>query len=187
MAEFNSKEYWENRYQGGGNSGIGSYGVSATIKADYINSVISKYNIKTINDLGHGDGNQINLLEGFTSYTGYDVSSTIRDKCILQFQDDRRYTFINDVSQFKQANLAMSLDVLYHITEQEVFVDYIDKLFSIGEYILIYAEDRDHRGNSHVVCRKFTNYISEVYNNFTLIDTVDGSHKEVKLFLYKKQ
>jgi len=187
MAEFNSKEYWEARYQGGGNSGIGSYGVSANIKAEYINSVISKYNIKTINDLGHGDGNQIGLLKGFDQYTGYDVSSTIRNKCILQYQDDRRYTFIDNESQFKQADLAMSLDVLYHLTEQEVFVEYIDKLFSIGEYILIYAEDRDFKGNSHVLCRKFTNYISDVYNNFSLLDIADGSHKEVKLFLYKKQ
>jgi len=186
MAEFNSKEYWEARYQGGGNSGIGSYGVSANIKAEYINSVISKYNIKTINDLGHGDGNQIGLLKGFDQYTGYDVSSTIRNKCILQYQDDRRYTFIDNESQFKQADLAMSLDVLYHLTEQEVFVEYIDKLFSIGEYILIYAEDRDHIGNSHVLCRKFTDYISDVYNNFSLLDIADGSHDKVKLYLYKR-
>jgi len=186
MAEFNSKEYWEQRYAGGGDSGTGSYGVSATIKADYINSVIEKYNIKTLNDLGHGDGNQIHLLKGFDQYTGYDVSSTIRDKCILQFKDDKRYTFIDDVSQFKQADLAMSLDVLYHLTEHNVFVDYIDRLFSLGEYVLIYAVDRDQRGDSHVLCRKFTDYISEMYTRFTLIDVADGSHDKVKLYLYKR-
>lgn len=185
--KFNSKEYWESRYFKGGNSGEGSYGRSADIKAGYINSIIEKYNIKTINDLGHGDGNQITLLKGFEKYTGYDVSSTIRNKCILQFKDDSRYTFIDNEVQFKPSDLVMSLDVLYHLTEQEVFEGYVNRLFSLGVYILIYAEDRDKTGNAHVVCRKFTDYITDKYPDFKLIDIADGSHTNVKLYLYKKE
>ena len=43
---FDSKKYWESRYFNNGNSGLGSYDKSAQIKADYVNDVIEKYNIK---------------------------------------------------------------------------------------------------------------------------------------------
>lgn len=186
MAEFNSKQYWEDRYYKGGNSGNGSYGVSADLKSTYINSIIKKYNIQTINDLGHGDGNQIGLLKGFKQYTGYDVSSSARERCISQYKDNRRYTFIDSLSQFKPSDLVMSLDVLYHLTEYEVFEAYLKDLFSLGEYVLIYAQDIEVQGDSHVVSRRFTPYIERVYDNFSLVDISEGTHDKVKFYLYKK-
>ena len=83
---FNSKLYWENRYKGGNNSGLGSYGLEADFKSTYINKFINDFKIKTINDFGCGDSNQISLLNGFDTYTGFDVSQTVLDLCKVKFK-----------------------------------------------------------------------------------------------------
>lgn len=43
---FKSDNYWETRYKSRGNSGSGSYGDEAKFKADYINDIIQKLQIK---------------------------------------------------------------------------------------------------------------------------------------------
>lgn len=40
--KFNSKNYWENRYKSGGNSGAGSYSNLAEFKAEIINEFVAK-------------------------------------------------------------------------------------------------------------------------------------------------
>jgi len=183
---FKSKEYWEERYSKGGNSGMGSYGSSASLKASVINTIIDKHSIKTINDYGHGDGNNITLLKGNFKYYGYDVSKSAYDICTLKFKDNKAYTFYHTDKQFKQADLALSLDVLYHLVEYDVYQDYLNRLFSKSTFVLIYAQDFDGDVNSHCRSRKFTTYIKNTFPAFTHIDTIDGSHDKVKFYLYKK-
>ena len=183
---FKSKEYWEERYSTGGNSGQGSYGSSASLKADIINTIIDKYNIQTINDYGHGDGNNISLLKGYKQYTGYDVSKTARYICISKFKDHTSKTFINAMSRFKKADLALSLDVLYQLVEDKVYFTYLKNLFSKTDYVLIYAQDINEVGTDHCRSRRFTGYIKETYSDYKLIDIIDGSHSKVKFYLYKR-
>ena len=79
---FNSKKYWNNRYQKGGNSGAGSYNRLACFKASIINDFIKKNNIGSIIDYGVGDGNQLKLIDTKNKiYTGIDVSAFIISKC----------------------------------------------------------------------------------------------------------
>lgn len=183
MKKFSSKQFWEDRYSQGGTSGTGSYGNSAVYKADVINSLIKKYNITTINDLGHGDGNNIQLID-VPEYFGYDVSKSARDRCIHKFKDNGAYTFYSRESQFKKKDMAISLDVLYHLTEEKVYKKYLDKLFKIGKMVLIYAMDEDSTGNDHVVSRRFTPYIEKTYKDFKLIEVVNGFTVDVKFYLY---
>lgn len=184
--KFKSKEYWEARYLNGGNSGMGSYGHSANLKASVINTIIDKHTISTINDYGHGDGNNIALLKGKFKYYGYDVSKSAYDICTLKFKDNKAYTFFHTDKQFKQSDLALSLDVLYHLVEQDVYEDYLKRLFSKSTYVLIYAQDLDDIGHNHCRSRKFTTYIKDTFPAFTLIDIINGSHNKVKFYLYKK-
>lgn len=183
---FNSKEYWENRYKNNETSGDGSYKDSARVKADYINTLIKKYNIKKINDLGHGDGNQISLINGFDLYTGYDVSTTVRKKCIEKFESNPSYIFIDDIKKFVHGDLAMSLDVIYHIIEENIYKEYLETLFSLGNFILIYTVNENLSPSPHVLFRKFTPYIEDTFTNFRLIDSTPGFYGDVKFFLYKK-
>jgi len=55
---FNSANYWNHRYEQGGNSGSRSYNNLAYYKGKIINNFIEKNNIKSIIDYGVGDKNQ---------------------------------------------------------------------------------------------------------------------------------
>ena len=74
QAPFTSSEkYWVNRYNGGGNSGEGSYGQLAEFKAEIINEFVRRNVITSVIELGCGDGNQLKLAE-YPLYIGFDVS-----------------------------------------------------------------------------------------------------------------
>ena len=179
-------EYWDSRYSSGGNSGNGSRGDHARYKSTYINGIIRSFPIETINELGHGDGYQLSLMEGDFKYYGYDISSFIRNKLIEEYKDNSRYTFLDSLDTMQKADLALSLDVLYHITDQKEWQEYINRLFELGKYVLIYAQDMDKRGQSHVVSRKFTKYIDDNITTHHMIEREDGWHEDVAFYLYKE-
>ena len=189
---FNTTEYWENRYHTGGTSGEGSYGKNCIDKTSYINQTIDKYNIQTINDLGHGDGNQIANINIRSSYTGYDVSSSARYTCISKYKDNAAYTFIDSLTRFNKADLVMSLDVIYHIIEFSVWSQYMIDLFSLSDLILIYSPDKESKGDAHYHSRKFTPYIADHFPQYNLIATTKDlskdlskdSSKTAKFYLY---
>lgn len=178
---------WDERYLQGGNSGRGSYGHHATGKAGYVNNVIDTYNIKSINDLGHGDGNQLTYFKGDFKYYGYDISTVINDRLREQYKGNDKYTFVRSLDEMEKCDLALSLDVLYHIIDPEQWVYYLDKLFSLGKYVLIYAVDLDKHVTTYFKARPFTGYIKENFKNYELIDVKDGWEKDVKFYLYQSK
>lgn len=188
MSEFSSADYWERRYLKGETSGEGSYNKSAKVKAEYINAVVKRHNIESVNDFGHGDGNQLFYIKGFDSYTGYDVSSAARKKCMERFTDRDKYTFIDSPSDFEVADLAISLDVIYHLVEDDVYHDYLKTLFSIGDIILIYSTNKEVRGtNRHVRHRNITSYINDHFPDFKLEDTTPVLKDHILMHLYTKK
>jgi len=181
------KKYWEDRYHKGGNSGSGSYNNAAILKSNYINSIIKKYNIKTINDFGHGDGNQLSYLKGYDQYYGYDISMTTRKKCKDKFKSYQNITFVNDINDLVDVDLNMSLDVLYHIIDKNDFYQYLNRLFIKSKYVLIYGVDKNMGDiNTHFYARPFLGYIQEQFKNYELLDIHDGIHNDVKFYFFKK-
>lgn len=170
---FNSKKYWEDRYKRGGNSGLGSYGDESEFKSKYINKLISEKNIKTINDFGCGDGNQISLLKGFDKYVGYDVSETAILNCKKKFENEKQFVFVNHISKMKSSDLTMSLDVVYHIIEDDVYHEYMNNLFGLSlKYVLIYSIDSDslRSGVEHMKYRKFSTWVLKNKSDFKLTE-----------------
>lgn len=136
------KEYWQNRYVNGGTSGAGSYGLEATIKASIINAWIKKYGIDTITELGCGDSNNNQMYVFPVSYCGYDISPKAIEISNNKIKNDK-YTFTNDPTEINlNADLCLSLDVYYHLTEENVFSDYCNLLFNgQWKYIIAYTMD----------------------------------------------
>ena len=130
-----SELYWEERYQQGDNSGTGSYDHLAEYKADIINEFVVKTNIKTVMEFGCGDGNQLTIAK-YPQYIGLDVSPTAVKLCYNRFKTDKTKSFyvynsmafVDNARLFK-ADLTMSLDVLYHLVEREIFENYLLHLF----------------------------------------------------------
>src|SRR5690349_10767553 len=57
-----TSNYWESRYARGGNSGPGSYGRLAAWKAEFLNDFVRDNEVKSVVELGCGDGNQLRLM-----------------------------------------------------------------------------------------------------------------------------
>jgi hypothetical protein len=161
----NSAEYWEKRYSAGGDSGAGSYAFFAEFKADVLNRFVSTHHVQTVIEFGCGDGNQLTLAK-YPSYLGFDVSATAISHCRKRFPSDSQKSF-RLMSEFagETADLALSLDVIYHLVEDAVFEQCMHTLFRSGSrYVIIYASDTDdNRGyeGTHVKHRKFTQWIQQ--------------------------
>jgi len=170
---FESKSYWESRYLANGNSGAGSYNHFAEFKAEVINNFVVDNNISSVVEFGCGDGNQLKLSK-YNSYLGFDVSSKSLEICRKVFSDDRSKEFrlmdsyANDIRQ-----LSLSLDVIYHLVEDDVFHDYMKTLFSAAErYVIIYSSntaDQTLTSAIHVRHRKFSDWVEVNCPNWKLI------------------
>ena len=58
-------------------------------------------------------------------------------------------------------DLAVSLDVIYHLVDDNIYEKYMNDLFnSTNKFVIIYSSNHQEKYNgSHVYPRKFTDYI----------------------------
>jgi SAM-dependent methyltransferase len=138
----NSSQYWDERYRLGGNSGDGSYGQFAEFKAEVLNQFVAAQEIKSVIEFGCGDGNQLSLAK-YPSYLGLDVSQFAVDKCRERFRDDSSKAFLLATEGSGQrAELALSLDVIFHLVEDHVFETYMATLFAAAErHVILYTSN----------------------------------------------
>lgn len=173
-----STVYWQQRYIKGGNSGPGSYGNLALFKADIINDFVKNNNIQTIIEWGCGDGNQLTFAK-YKSYVGIDVSPEAIKLCRTIFKNDKSKKFYvdNRTSNFPRIgyDLSLSLDVIFHLIEDEVFNIYMTNLFSSSsKFIIIYSSNSDKLLDSaiHVKHRLFTKWVRKNAKNWSLIKII---------------
>jgi hypothetical protein len=158
-----SQKYWDLRYKSGGTSGVGSVGELAEFKAEIINSFVSENRIQTVIEFGCGDGGQLRLAR-YPSYVGFDVSSQAVSRCRQIFKGDPAKSFeIMGKYAGERAQLTLSLDVIYHLVEDEVFESHMIHLFDAAEaYVIIYSSDTAENPEPqppHQRHRKFTSWI----------------------------
>jgi SAM-dependent methyltransferase len=174
---FSSTEYWESRYHAGGSSGVGSYGAEADAKAAYLNEFVTDHGVGSVIEFGCGDGNQLRYAE-YPSYLGFDVSESAVARCTELFAgDDTKEFRLLDGYDGQIADLAMSLDVIYHLIEDQIFEDHMARLFSAARrFVVIYSSDENRPGvATHVVHREFTRWVEQNAPTFGLIDEPSGS------------
>lgn len=169
----NSANFWEKRYQSGGNSGTGSYNNLAEFKARVINKFVNDNSVNSVIEFGCGDGNQLKYFD-FKNYTGIDVSPFILEKCKEEFAGDISKKFYTS-KEYKpsKSDLALSLDVIYHLVEDEVYNSYMtDLVNSSSAYLIIYSSnDSNHKDNDlvpHVRHRTFTKWMEHNAKEFKL-------------------
>jgi SAM-dependent methyltransferase len=162
--QFNSTNYWDERYRAGGNSGDGSYGDLAQFKADVLNRFVDTHAIRSVIEFGCGDGNQLRLAQ-YPKYCGIDVSAKALETCRGLFLRDSSKNFLQAEDQVvpEPAELALSLDVIYHLVEDNVYEKYMRRLFeSASRYVIIYSDNEDKpREVPHVRHRKFSTWIEQ--------------------------
>lgn len=173
---YNRDEFWEARYNKGGNSGDGSYGQLAEFKAGVINSFIINNNISSLLDLGCGDGNQLQYINLPSEYLGVDVSQHSVSECSKKFP---HLSFcLHSKWEPKQMDLVISQDVLYHQVEFDHFRDHLRDVFNSAKKIaIIYASNEDKLQATHVLFRKFTTYVGLMFPQFKLVSKLENPHK----------
>lgn len=193
-----SKKYWETRYATGGISGPGSYGKPAKFKAEIINSFVKNNEINSVIDFGCGDGNQLSLAD-YPNYTGLDVSQTAIKLCMERFKKDKTKSFfLYDSRCFKdnrsifKADLALSLDVIFHLIEDDIFELYMKHLFSAsGKFVIIYSSDTNIPSTSLLHCknRQFTKLVETNLPEWKLMQRIKYNFTKESIssfFIYKR-
>ena len=181
---FKSGNYWESRYKEGGNSGSGTYNHLSEFKAEVINKLISDQQLSTIIEFGCGDGNQLSLLKP-ANYIGLDVSATVIKQCKKKFSNDasksfflyNQECFVDKAGIFRR-DASMSIDVLFHLVEQEVYETYLEHLFSsASKMVIIYAADMDiPQRTSHELFRKFTKDVERKFAGWQLKEVIKNKY-----------
>jgi SAM-dependent methyltransferase len=169
MNGFSSGAYWERRYGAGGHSGAGSCGRLAAFKAGVINGFVADNAIANVLDLGCGDGRLLSLLR-VPDYVGVDVSTTALARCAAQFPQHRFLPF-GGLDASIRADLVLSVDVIFHLVEDAVFVSYMHALFGHAKrFVLVYSSNTDSDWSSpHVRHRRFTDYVTDCRPEWRLI------------------
>lgn len=179
---FSSAIYWEDRYASGKKSGAGSYRHLADYKAQFINQFVSANGVETVLELGCGDGNQLGLLN-FQSYVGVDVAPTVVERCRKKFADRKNWRFADAADRAAYSSsvydLTLSLDVIYHLIEDDVFNNYMTDLFDLSSrFVVIYASDWDEvLPARHVRHRWFSDWISRNRPDWVLSKRVQSPYR----------
>ena len=155
--------------------------------------------IKSIIEYGCGDGNQLSLAR-YPVYKGFDISSKAISICKKRFVNDETKSFaLMETYNNEKAELSLSLDVIYHLVEDTIFEDYIDRLFDSSErFVIIFSSNTDKNPESqapHVRHRKFSRWVEKNRRNWILqkrivnkypwkADAQSGSFAD--FYIYKK-
>ena len=153
-----------------GSSGAGSYGRLAHFKADVLNDLIARHDIRTLIEWGCGDGHQSSLLE-VDDYLGVDISESSVRHCRASHErldhriGRRAYRTVAEhlQSPVSARDCSISLDVVYHLTEDSVYEEYMRNLFaSASRLVVVYASNNvpAAAAPSHIRHRAFTSWVA---------------------------
>ena len=137
-----SSDYWKKRYQFGGNSGFGSRNQFAEYKAKVVNHILEAHNIQDAIEFGCGDGHQLGMIR-YQQYLGLDISPDAVKLCREAYGDDpgKRFQLLDDYDG-APAEITVSMDVIYHLVEDEIFESHMAALFNHAtRFVLIYSSN----------------------------------------------
>lgn len=185
--QYTPASYWDRRYREGRSSGAGSEGSEGQYKADYVSDFIHNHGVKSLIDWGCGDGQVLELIRLEDAlYHGVDCSPTILDRMRRKFPE---HSFSTDDGHQPTAELALSMDVLFHLPADHDYSAYLFDLFgSARKYVMIYSTNyAGGRTARHVFRREFTPDIAERFPDWELT-AVETPLREglASFFVYEK-
>lgn len=203
QSNFHSGEFWDNLYRNNGNSGTGSYNKLAEFKAEVVNKFLQENNIETTIEFGCGDGNQLSLIN-YNNYVGVDISPYIIEKNRAKFRNtDKRkfYSTLNESDKYidKLYDLSISMDVIFHLTEDDIYAKYMEDLFKVSKkYVIIYSSNHEeytrwpefrHRNfigyfQKNIKGWKLDNFIP---NKYPYIIGQEGTTSTSDFYIFKKE
>jgi SAM-dependent methyltransferase len=140
---------------------------------------VGEHQIQSVIEWGSGDGAQLKLAR-YPSYTGVDISPNAVELCRSLFSDDKSKQFLqrDAVPADLTADLALSLDVVFHLVEDFVFDAYMRQLFgSARRFVIVYSSNMDKVWPAtHVRHRQFTKWVDENRPDWQHLSTVKNAY-----------
>lgn len=200
MTTFDARTYWESRYGAGGDSGAGSRGELARLKARFLNRFVAAERVSSVLELGCGDGEQLALAE-YPAYVGLDVSPSAIARCAERFAGDstKRFAVYDPMTfmpaQDLEADVALSVDVVYHVVADADFDRHMTHLFACARrFVVIYATnvpDPQPDQADHIRHRRFTNWIERTRPEWMLTRRVpirpDRTRHDPDFFVFARR
>jgi SAM-dependent methyltransferase len=181
-----SASYWERRYRLGLTSGSGSEGDLASYKAGVLNDFVREHDVRTVVEFGCGDGQQLALAD-YRQYLGLDVSAMAIELCRARFGADLTKSFLRydpasavNLGAYLGADLTLSLDVIYHLVEDEAYDSHLRDLFGVSRrHVVIYASNGGGGGEPrHVRHRRFPEDVKHRFPWFRLTRHLPNPYRE---------
>ncbi len=180
-----SGNFWNEHYKKGGTSGTGSYNRLAEFKAMVVNDFIRENNIKTTIEFGCGDGNQLSLIN-YECYTGVDVSEYIVERNREKYVADTTKVFFHTLTEREKYinqkyDMAISMDVIFHLLEDDIFSAYMEDLFSVAEkYVVIYSSNHEEYTRwEEFRHRNFMSYVQKNIRGWKLTSYIPNEYPYV--------
>ena len=183
-----SGRYWERHYARGGTSGDGSAGARARFKAAVLNDLVARHGVASVVEFGCGDGRQLALAR-YPRYLGLDVSATALRRTRDRFAGDPTKSFLcydpgsfADPAGFVSADLAISLDVIYHLVEDETYRCHLRHVFGAGRrFVVLFTSDQDtlaagERPAPHVRHRPVVRDIDRLFPRWRLRERIPNRY-----------
>lgn len=137
------------------------------------------YEVKSVIEFGCGEGNQLQYFN-FPVDKGFDVSPKAVEICKKLFAKDelKSFSLMNEYKN-ENAELTLSLDVLFHLVEDDIFESYLNRLFnSSNKYVIIYSKNRDDFNlidAPHVKHPNFTDWVEKNIVGFKLLKLIPNN------------
>lgn len=121
------------------------------------------------------------------NYIGLDVSKTAIKICKQRFKDDKTKIFLLydpdhflDNHHIFNSEIALSLDVIYHLVEDRIFNKHMKSLFSVADkYVIIYSTDTDENPSytaPHCKNRRFSKWIETNSPDWKLVERIKNKY-----------
>ena len=183
----NSSSFWNNHYRLGGTSGPGSRGALGDYKARFLNEFVASYSVNSVIEFGCGNGDQLTLAR-YPQYVGLDTSNVVIRDVAKRFQNDNTKSFFGyhpraffDYSSILCCDLALSIDVLFHIIEDDLYYLHLSQLFSAAlQWVIIYSTNADDP-KTDVPYTKHRRFVQDIplSQGWNLVHTEANPHGEL--------
>jgi hypothetical protein len=149
-------------------------------RAEVLNAYVAENRIRSVIEFGCGDGLQL-AQASYPAYIGLDVSRTAVLRCKERFAGDTHKSFFLcdplawvDHHQIFRADLALSVDVICYLLEDEMFHAHLAQLFAAAQRaVIVYSTNTDTPGKaSHVRHRRFTDRVIQERPDWSLVRTI---------------
>lgn len=168
-------------------SGPGSSLVNTEETRQFIDTIVTTYEIKSVVDLGCGDVNWVSQTKAFSlDYTGIDISSFIIEKDREKYPE--KSFLIKDITkdEIPEADLFICRDVLFHLSIKDILLLFEN---SKGKFKYILFENNtnetnDDKFNEYHFCPR--NLFLEPFNKSkdSIIDQFFEKRNKRDLFLF---